>query len=70
MATAKEIRSAASQAVEWATQNEPGDAGFRARMFVAYLEGLLQDSDPELSGELKRLRQYDGTTGAQSAKGA
>jgi hypothetical protein len=55
MATAKEIRHAVRKAVEQAIKDEPADKGLRARIFVACLQGWLDD-DKEIVAELERLR--------------
>lgn len=60
MATAEEIRDAIRRAVAYAIKDEPNDKAMRSRIFVAGLQGSLDDIDPEIAAELERLRYPNG----------
>lgn len=68
MVTANEIRVAVRAAADWAIAEEPADAGMRARLFVACLQGLLEQ-DRVIATELERLRYPQGrrTAGMEGA---
>jgi hypothetical protein len=60
MATAEEIRDAVRRAVDHAINEEPSDRSTRARIFVAGLQGWLDNLDPDIAAELERLRYPNG----------
>lgn len=60
MATIQEIRALVRKSVDWAIQDEPSDSGMRARIFVASLQGYLNDIDPAMAADLERLRYPNG----------
>jgi hypothetical protein len=60
MATAEEIRDAIRRAVAYAIKDEPNDKGMRSRIFVAGLQGSLDNIDSEIAAELERLRYPNG----------
>jgi hypothetical protein len=69
MATAEEIRAAVHKAADYAIKNEPNDKDMRTRIFVAGLQGYLDNDDPEIAADLERLRYPNGRPSYETAGG-
>jgi len=56
MATAKLIRAAVTEAVDYSLKFEPKDIDRRCDCFVSYLAGWLRAGEPGIAADLRRLQ--------------
>jgi hypothetical protein len=56
---AADFRRAIDDAAVYATEQEPNDQGQRAQRFIAYLSGLIKESEPALAKTMRGLIGLD-----------
>jgi hypothetical protein len=69
MATLEQIRDAVRKSVDYAIKDEPNDKDMRVRIFVAGLQGCLDNIAPEIAADLERLRYPNGRPSDEVAGG-